>query len=243
MQAVITGSGFEAANFGDSVAEHQPLSPLGDISSKILEFESATGPFFWLRRHGEQGAIAPHRINYRANIHALAELGVRQIIAVNMVGGISASCNPGFLAIPDQIIDLTWGRESSFYDGDYLPLKHIDFTNPFDEELSVKLRKGGTQLGIDVVSPATYVCSQGPRLETAAEIRAMATLGADIVGMTVMPEAALARELDIAYASVCPIVNAAAGMTEAKLDEREIRQNASRMMDSVIELIQQTLGS
>ena len=243
MKAIITGSGFESASFGQAVAEHFPQSALGDPSSKILEFGSDANKFYWLRRHGEQGDIAPHRINYRANIQGLAELGVTQIIAVNSVGGISAGCKAGVLAIPSQIIDLTWGRESSFYDGDYLPLKHIDFTNPFDAALSENLRSVAENLSISIVSPATYACTQGPRLETAGEIRAMAIQGADIVGMTAMPEAALARELDMAYCSICPIINAAAGLGEGPLDEKDLRARAAQMVESIQRLVQEVLAN
>lgn len=243
MKAIITGSGFESASFGQAVAEYFPQSALGEPSSRILEIGFDASKFYWLRRHGEQGAIAPHRINYRANIQALAELGVTQVIAVNSVGGISKASKPGVLAIPDQIIDLTWGRESSFYDGDYLPLKHIDFTNPFDADLSESLRLAAESLSILIVSPATYACTQGPRLETAAEIKAMAIQGADIVGMTAMPEAALAREMDIAYSSICPIVNAAAGLGAGPLDEKELRARAAQMAESIQQLIQKVLAN
>lgn len=241
MKAVITGSGFESAEWGEVAAEHRVTPVLGEPSSRILEIKSGQDSFFWLRRHGEQGELAPHRINYRANIQALAELGVTQIISVNSVGGISAGFDAGVLAIPDQIIDLTWGRESSFYDGDYLPLKHIDFTNPYNQQLSEALKQASGELGLSFASPATFACTQGPRLETAAEIKALASLGADIVGMTAMPEAALARELDITYAAICPVINAAAGLTDGLLDETEMRAQAAVMIDSVQKLIQKVL--
>jgi 5'-methylthioinosine phosphorylase len=243
MKAVITGSGFESASFGEALAEHLPQSSLGELSSKILEVKSNDSSFFWLRRHGETGAIAPHRINYRANIQALAELGVTQIVAVNSAGGISNECKTGVLAIPDQIIDMTWGRDTSFFDGDYLPLKHIDFTRPFDPALSQRLQEAAEHWSLDTVSPATFACVQGPRLETAAEIRAMAIQGADIVGMTVMPEAALAREMNITYSSICPIVNMAAGLGEGLLDEAELRARANQMVGSITQVILKVLQS
>ncbi len=237
MKAVITGTGFESADFGKIVGEHHLQSALGESSAKVLDIESSADRFFWLRRHGEKGEIAPHRINYRANIHTLAELGVTQIIAVNSVGGISEACKPGVLVFPDQVIDLTWGRETSFFDGDFLPLQHIDFTQPFDGDLSQQLLACAEQLSLSSFSPATYACSQGPRLETAAEIKAMGIQGADVVGMTAMPEAALARELNMAYAAICPVVNMAAGLSEVILNEQEVRKRAKQMASCLIDLI------
>ncbi len=218
-------------------AEHQPSSSLGNASDKILELEIGGNNFLWLRRHGADSAIAPHRINYRANIQALSELGATEIIAVNTVGGISGGCQSGCFVVADQIMDLSWGRDSSFFDGEYLPLQHIDFTHPFDQELRSNLLSCAGLLSMNAIDGGTYACTQGPRLETAAEIKALESLGADIVGMTVMPEAALARELDIAYASICPVINRAAGLSDRLLVEAEIRAQAGHMMGSVVELI------
>jgi 5'-methylthioinosine phosphorylase len=163
MKALITGSGFEAASFGTPVAEHQPNCSLGKASDKVFELELDGSKFLWLRRHGAEGAIAPHKINYRANIHALSDLGVTQIIAINTVGGISEDCQPGSFVIADQIMDLSWGRDSSFFDGEYFPLQHIDFTQPFDQELRNKLLSCADSLPMKTIDGGTYACTQGPR--------------------------------------------------------------------------------
>lgn len=241
MRAVITGSGFESANFGEVVAEHEIETALGEPSSKMLEFKSLKGNFLWLRRHDEEGAIPPHRINYRANILALQKLGVHEIISVNTVGGIAKNCPAGSFAIPVQIIDMTSCRESTFFDGVYQPLQHIDFSLPIDQFLAGLLRKAAEEVGIETVLPVTIVCTQGPRLETAAEIEVFAQWGAEIVGMTIMPEAVLAREADINYASICPVVNAAAGYDREPLSEGKIRKRAAEMSVSVVRIINQYL--
>lgn len=244
MKAIITGSGFEAANLGQVVSEHMPQSSLGDPSSKILELEHEQTKFLWLRRHGEEGAIAPHRINYRANIYALAELGVTQIVAVNSVGGISEHCEAGSLVIPDQIIDMSWGRDTTFFDGDFLPLKHIDFTFPIDLYLAQKLKEKADEVVPKTTLSATYVCTQGPRLETFAEIDAFARLGADVVGMTLMPEAVLARELEIPYVSLCPVVNSAAGRSGSEvLSEEQIRKRAEKMVEPILKILKLMIQS
>tara|TARA_B110000483_G_scaffold147265_1_gene175664 strand:+ start:32090 stop:32821 length:732 start_codon:yes stop_codon:yes gene_type:complete len=237
MKAIITGSGFEAASFGTVLAEHSPQSSLGAASDKVVELEIGPRRFMWLRRHGPIGGIAPHRINYRANIHALAELGVTQVIALNTVGGISGECQAGCFVVPDQILDLSWDREASFFDGEFLPLKHIDFTHPYDQDLRQKLLASAAQLSLPILDGGVYACTRGPRLETASEIMVLKGLRADVVGMTAMPEAALARELDIAYASLCLVVNRAAGLDEAVLEEKNLRAKAGLMMGSVTELI------
>lgn len=242
MKAVITGSGFESANFGEVVAEHKVETELGWPSSQILEFESLKGKYFWLRRHGKDGAIPPHRINYRANILALAKLGVTQIVSVNTVGGISKNCPAGSYAIPVQIIDQTWGRESTFFDGDFKPLKHIDFSLPIELFVAGWLREAAEEVGIKTVLPTTIVCTQGPRLETAAEIEVFGSWGAEIVGMTIMPEAALARELDMDYAAICPVVNAAANYGTEPLIEEQLRKRASEMLADVVKIILQYLN-
>ena len=244
-KAIITGSGFESASFGEVIAEHRPESSLGQASSVILELENNANSaenFFWLRRHSESGGIAPHRINYRANIHALHELGVTEIISVNTVGGISKHCEAGSFVVPDQIIDCTWGRQHTFFDGEFLPLKHIDFTFPFSNSQRDLLIASATKLDIKLVDSGTCVCTQGPRLETAAEIRAYAIQGADIVGMTAMPEAALARELDMEYASLCPVVNPAAGLSNEVLNEAAIRERALGMLDTAVAWIKHALA-
>ena len=181
--------------------------PSGPILEGVLE---GTGVAF-LHRHGTPSRIPPHRINYRANIRALAAAGCDRIVAVAAVGGIRGDLVPGSLVIPDQIVDYTWGREHTFFEDDLDAPVHVDFTAPYDSALSLALQSSALTAGIAVTTGGTYACTQGPRLESAAEVDRLERDGCDIVGMTGMPEAVLAREAGITYAHLAIVVNAAAG--------------------------------
>lgn len=187
------------------------VTPYGEPSAALTVGKLQGGEVVFLARHGDGHTIAPHRINYRANIWALHAQGVRGLIAVTTVGGILESLNPGAMVVPDQIIDYTHGRANSFFDGVEQPLQHIDFTRPFHGTMREQLLQAGKASGEPLHDGGVYGATQGPRLETAAEIERMARDGADVVGMTGMPEAALARELGLDYAMLCVVVNAAAG--------------------------------
>lgn len=210
--ALIGGTGLNQLPGLELLAEHALGTPWGDISQPIVEGKLHGNELFYLARHGVGQRIPPHCINYRANIWALRELGVTAIIAVNAVGGIGAMAEPGQLLLPDQLIDYTWGREHSFFDGSSEPLTHIDFTYPYDRELRAGLLAAGLAQGLQIAERGTYGVTQGPRLETAAEVERLRRDGCDVVGMTGMPEAALAAELQLAYAAVCLVVNPAAGI-------------------------------
>lgn len=163
-----------------------------------------------LARHGSPRTLAPHAINYRANISLLQAMGAREIVAINTVGGIAPHAHDGCLVVPEQIIDYTWGRDHTFAcDGDFM---HADFSKPYDDSLRAELLAVAAELELSVHDGGVYGCTQGPRFESAAEIRRMQRDGCTVVGMTGMPEAALARELGMAYASVCLVVNPAAGL-------------------------------
>lgn len=162
-----------------------------------------------LARHGRPHRVAPHEVNYRANLWLLKELGASQIIATHTVGAIDSTLATSGLVLPEQIIDYTWGRPHSYSTDD--ELLHVDFSLPFDRALQQALVVAAAATGIDLVAGGIYGCTQGPRLETAAEIDRMARDGCTLVGMTVMPEAGLARELALPYASLCIVVNPAAG--------------------------------
>ena len=166
---------------------------------------------FYLHRHGAPRQIAPHNINYRANLWALRSLGVSHVIGFNAVGGIHPKMQTGALVLPDQVIDYTWGREHTIAGPQDTDLQHIDFTLPYDDDLRQALQRAAKATNIALCGSAVHGVTQGPRLETAAEIRRLESDGCDVVGMTGMPEASLARELGLAYASVCMVVNAAAG--------------------------------
>jgi purine nucleoside phosphorylase len=186
------------------------MTPYGAPSAALCEGLLAGSPAFFLPRHGDGHALPPHRINYRANIAALREAGVTDILAVTAVGGISAEAAPGSIVVPDQIIDYTWGRDHTLYDGLNGTLDHVDFSQPYTERLRRLLIDQMTDG--ELVGAGVYGATQGPRLESAAEIARMARDGCTIVGMTGMPEAALAREAGMAYATVSLVVNWAAGV-------------------------------
>ena len=210
--AVIAGSGFRS--FGENAKEHQIKTEFGDPSSPLRELRYGDRTVFLLSRHGDGLNIPPHRINYRANLAALKSLGVRRVVGLNTIGVIIAGQHPGEIAIPDQLIDHTYGRDHSIYDGETDKLDHIDFTEPFSERLRQDLCVAAQNAGIAVHIGGVYAVMQGPRLETTAEVNRLEREGADYVGMTAMPEAALARELDMDYACLSLIVNYAAGRSE-----------------------------
>lgn len=210
--AVIAGSGFQSC--GEGATEHHLPTDYGAPSSPVREVVYGERTVFLLARHGDDLLIPPHRINYRANLAALKLLHVERIIALNTVGVIAAGQHPGEIAIPDQIIDYTFGRDHSIHDGESDSLDHIEFTEPFAGRLRADLRAAADKAGIAVHDGGAYAVMQGPRLETIAEVNRLEQDGADYVGMTAMPEASLARELDMEYACLSLIVNYGAGRGE-----------------------------
>lgn len=238
---VIGGTGIDQLEDLRLLAEHEVVTPYGAPSRAIQEGEWCGGSVFFLQRHGSPGAIPPHLINYRANLWALQSLGVREVIAINAVGGISSAMAPGRLVIPDQLIDYTWGREHTLDEGEDGQLLHIDFTEPYDRDLRLALIEQAEVAGIAHEPGAVYGATQGPRLETAAEIRRMARDGCDVVGMTGMPEASLARELGLAYASVCMVVNPAAGLGDQPISLAMMREILDREAGVVRSLLRQLL--
>jgi len=215
--AVIGGTGIEQLDGLVVYEEHSVETPYGAPSRAIQAGRLGNAELLFLHRHGSPASIPPHLINYRANLWALHSLGASDVVGINAVGGISSEMRPGRLVVPDQLIDYSWGREHTFDDGSSGELQHIDFTEPYDRALRAALLVAADRRGIDCENGATHAIAQGPRLETAAEVRRMAQDGCDIVGMTGMPEAALARELGLAYASICMVVNPAAGLGDVPL--------------------------
>ncbi|NVJ48980.1 MAG: S-methyl-5'-thioinosine phosphorylase [Gammaproteobacteria bacterium] len=216
--AIICGTDLRQYSGLELTREVAASSAYGERSSAIFASSAFAQDVFFMARHGVQSSIAPHQINYRANIDALKSLGVTQIIAVNTVGGLHSSMAPGTWICPDQIIDYTYGREQTFFDGVNKPMKHIDFSFPFSGSLRDSLIAFADEQGLPIVKYGTYAVTQGPRLETAAEIKRLQADGAHLVGMTMMPEAVLARELDIGYCSLCLSANWGAGMEQEPLD-------------------------
>lgn len=189
--------------------------------------------FLFLARHGNPHSIPPHKINYRANMQALKDLGVTQIFGVNAVGGIGDTFGAGVISIASDIIDYTSGREHTIYDGSSEQLDHIDFSWPYAEGLRFALKHSAESNAIDVVDYGVYACTNGPRLESAAEVRKLQKDGADLIGMTGMPEAALARELGMEYACLSLVVNPAAGQTEELITMDDIQRVLDQGMGQV----------
>ena len=200
-------------------------TPYGDASAPLTFGRFDGRAVVFLPRHGAAHTIPPHRVNYRANLWALRHAGVEQIVGMAAVGGIGARMAPGVLCVPDQLIDYTWGREHTLFETDLNSVTHIDFTNPYCEALRRSLLQAATALNIPVIDGGTYAATQGPRLESAAEIQRLERDGCDIVGMTSMPEASLARELGLCYASLALSVNWAAGKSDAPITMTEIKRH------------------
>ncbi|MBP9218176.1 MAG: S-methyl-5'-thioinosine phosphorylase [Sterolibacterium sp.] len=216
MLAIIGGSGLSQLSNLDVSHQKVARTPYGDPSGALTFGRIGRQEVVFLARHGFGHTIPPHRVNYRANIWALAEIAkATHIVSVASVGGIRADLSPGSLVIPHQLIDYTSGRISSFYDGQDAPIVHIDFTQPYDEALRQLLLTAATRAGVQVGDGAVYAVSQGPRLETAAEINRHERDGADVVGMTGMPEAVLAREAGLPYAAIAVVANWAAGRMDS----------------------------
>lgn len=205
-----TGTGLLLA---DGVPVRVSAGPWGAPSGEIRQHCQGDHELLFLPRHGWPGtpAIAPHLVNYRANIWAMRELGVDHVVGLNAVGGIPAAVAPGTLVLPHQLIDYTWGREHTYSGTAGRPLQHVEFTHPFCRSLHGMLAAAADRAGLTIHRSGVYGVTQGPRLETAAEIDRLERDGCTVVGMTAMPEAALARELSLSYAVVCLVVNQAAG--------------------------------
>jgi 5'-methylthioadenosine phosphorylase len=211
MLAIIGGSGLTQLSNLDVTHRLAVRTPYGEPSGALTFGRIGGEEVVFLARHGYGHTIPPHEVNYRANIWALKEQKVEGVISVASVGGIRADMQPGVIAVPHQIIDYTWGRKNTFFEGGEQPVTHIDFTEPYSEQLRRRIVDAARACGEPVIESAIYAASQGPRLETAAEIDRLERDGADLVGMTGMPEAALAREQELEYATIAVIVNSAAG--------------------------------
>lgn len=211
MLAIIGGSGLSQLASLEVTHRKVVRTPYGEPSG-ALTFGCIRGQeLVFLARHGYGHTIAPHQVNYRANIWALRQEGINAIVSVASVGGIRRDLVPGTLVLPDQIIDYTWGRYATFFEGPENTVAHIDFTEPYSGSLRARILDAGRRCGEVIVRDGVYAATQGPRLETAAEITRLERDGADMVGMTGMPEAALARELGVDYAAIAVVANHAAG--------------------------------
>lgn len=239
MYAVLGGSGLSQLPGFEVVRRKVQRTPYGEPSGALTIGLLAGHEIAFLARHGYGHTIAPHQINYRANLWALSQLEIDGILSVASVGGIRPDLLPGQLVVPDQILDYTHGREATFFEGDDQAVQHIDFTWPYDQTLRASLCLAAEAIGEQVVQGGCYACTQGPRLETAAEVKRLARDGADIVGMTGMPEAALARELHIPYAHLALVVNQAAGVGESaqEISHAQISKTVNEGMGRVMGII------
>ncbi len=217
-------------------------TPYGEPSAPMVYGQLGGREVVFLPRHGPGHTIPPHEVNYRANIWALKETGVTRVIAVNAVGGISSDyLTPGKLVFPDQIIDYTYGRAHTFFGSELKQVTHVDFSYPYCEELRRIMVEAARQAKLEAAESGTYAATQGPRFESAAEITRIEHDGGDVVGMTGMPEAGLAKELELCYASAALVVNPAAGRVKGEISLKEIEKNLETGMATVRVLLEQAI--
>ncbi|MEX2239792.1 MAG: S-methyl-5'-thioinosine phosphorylase [Burkholderiales bacterium] len=243
--AVIGGSGLSKLASLEITQRKVVRTPYGEPSG-ALTFGSIRGHgMVFLARHGYGHTIAPHEVNYRANLWALKEENISGVVSVASVGGIRRDVAPGTLLVPDQIIDYTWGRRATFFEGAGAPVTHIDFTEPYTQSLRQRILAAARACGESMLDGGTYAASQGPRLESAAEINRLERDGADVVGMTGMPEAALARELGLEYAAIAVSANYAAGRGESEhaVPMERIEAVLGEAMGRVRRIIEQLVGA
>jgi 5'-methylthioinosine phosphorylase len=239
--AIIGGTGVYQLSPLEGASTVQPETPFGAISSPICVGHWGKRKVAFLARHGADHGLLPHRINYRANLWALDQIKASQILAINAVGSLDSDMPPAGLVLPDQLIDYTWGREHSFAGELPAVSQHIDFSQPFCAEMRASLiQADGGELAAQA---ATLGVTQGPRLETAAEIRRLGVDGCHLVGMTSLPEAALARELNRSYASLCVVANWAAGFDseQAQISMDEVQENVSVGLKGVMQILNRWL--
>ncbi|MDX1434718.1 MAG: S-methyl-5'-thioinosine phosphorylase [Gammaproteobacteria bacterium] len=240
--AIIGGTGLTALANLVVTATESVNTPWGEPSAPLIRGELHGTAVVFLARHGAAHTIPPHRINYRANIRALADAGIERIIAVAAVGGIHPRFAPATLAVPDQIIDYTWSRGHTFFEDDLEEVVHVDFTRPYSEALRALLIRAAREAGVEVVEWGTYAATQGPRLESAAEIDRLERDGCHVVGMTGMPEAVLAREAGIEYAHCTVVANAAAGRAGEVIRMEDIDANVRAGMQSVHRVLERAVA-
>jgi len=209
--AIIGGTGVYKLAQLENEEAHQPVTPYGPPSGPVRIGDLAGKRVAFLARHGEGHSLPPHKINYRANLAALKALGAVKVLAINTVGGITEAFGPRVLACPDQLIDYTWGRISTICEEPGTEVLHVDFGDPYTPSLRERVLEAAERAGVALLGHGCYGATQGPRLETKAEIARMKRDGCDLVGMTGMPEAGLARELGLDYACLAIVANWAAG--------------------------------
>ena len=245
MLAIIGGSGLTKLANLDVTHREVMRTPYGDPSGAVTFGQLGGQPVAFLARHGYGHTIPPHEVNYRANLWALHKIGASGVVSVASVGSIRADLKPGDIVIPHQLIDYTWGRKSTYHEGCGVAVRHVDFTDPYDPALRQQLIEAAARAGMTVSDAAVYAVTQGPRLETAAEIDRFERDGADLVGMTAMPEAVLARELGLPYAAINLVANYAAGRADSRhgISFDAIEQVLQESMGRVRTIIAALVGS
>ena len=238
---IIGGSGLTKLKNLEITHRTVMRTPYGDPSAPMVYGHLGGQEVVFLPRHGQGHTIPPHRVNYQANLWALKECGVARVIAVAAVGAIAADLVSGNLVFPNQIIDYTYGRAHTFFGDTQKTVTHVDFTAPYCEELRQALTDAATRAKLSVATQGTYAATQGPRFETMAEIIRLERDGADMVGMTGMPEAGLARELGLCYATIAVIANSAAGKAAGEISLRQIEKNLEVGMEKVRALLEQVI--
>lgn len=239
--AVIGGSGLTQLNNLQATRHEPTRTPYGEPSAPMLFGLLGGTEVVFLPRHGSGHTIPPHAINYRANLWALKQASVTDVIAVNAVGAIRPGLEDASLIVPDQIIDYTYGREHTFFGDTQQQLRHVDFSQPYCEKLRDILIEGARRAGVEPAENGTYGATQGPRFETVAEIRRLERDGADIVGMTGMPEAGLARELGLCYACIAVIVNPAAGKAPGAISMQAVGKNLEIGITKVCRVLEEAI--
>lgn len=216
MLAIIGGSGLSRLPILEVTHRQVVRTPYGEPSCALSFGRLADQNVVFIARHGYGHSLAPHEINYRANIWALKEVGVKSVIGIGSVGGIRQDLAPGTLVVPDNLIDYSWGRDHTFFEGPNRPVVHVDFTHPYDRGLRARLIETAQRVGVPLVDGGVYGCTQGPRLESSAEVTRLQRDGVDMIGMTGMPETALARELGLGYTHLCVVSNWSAGRGDSR---------------------------
>lgn len=237
--AVIGGTGVYDPHIMTNIKDEVVNTPYGEVQLKIGNYLGKAVAF--MNRHREDHSVPPHLINYRANIAALKKLGVKSIIATAAVGSLNPAMQPGHFIFVDQFLDFTKSRQHTFFDGGMDGVVHVDMTYPYCKELREVLTHAARSLGFTSHPSGTYVCCEGPRFETAAEIKMYRMLGGDLVGMTGVPEAPLAREAEICYATIAMVTNYAAGISPTRLTHQEVVDVMTQYGENIRKLIMQAI--
>jgi 5'-methylthioadenosine phosphorylase len=237
---IIGGTGVYDPNILENVYDAEIVTPYGIVNYKVGDFTKKSVAF--IPRHGSSHSIPPHLINYRANIWALKNLGVQNIIATTAVGSLNLAMKPGHFVLPDQFLDFTKNRVNTFYEGGERGVVHVDVTEPYCPTLRKILNQAGQNLNLSIHNGGTYVCTEGPRFETPAEITMFNKLGGDLVGMTNVPEAVLAREAEMCYVTVSMVTNYAAGISKLPLTHAEVLETMQSNTENIKQLVMSAIN-